>query len=215
MMAKKKGKKGENSSLKKKAESYGPSFGAGSYTGPVVSKLRLRDEQCSTALISNASTVTILSTTNTLGVSYGSGAVSGFNDFADFAAVWDAYRVLAMEVIFLVDNTNSAAINTVMVAVCDYDDSGTLSSILSGSSYDSAEFFNFPGSSSVTTPSKALKYAKWRANSPDLMQFSTTAGAPTKTGAIKTFWSTTANVNANTNIALVIHRALVQFRGRD
>lgn len=212
-----KNKKGKRKSRREaQSGANGPPVTAQIYKGPVITTKRSEDLQLITAVLSNVTTIVILNTQTSIGVILSSDC-HGWSQFVNYN-VYDAYRVLAMEIEYLptLSGTGLGATGFLPITcccVCDYDDAtANLSTIQGASNYESFKSFCC-GNTIVGT--KTWKYSKWKANGADLMQFSTVAGAPTKVGSIKTLFSSGSAATSNCTVGTLVQRALVQFRGRN
>lgn len=195
--------------------SFGPSVSSTRFIGNIDTFDRQRDLQLITAVIVGTTTVTI----NT-GQTDASGQISSdchsTGEFPTYYSnIYDAYRVLAMDVLVQPALSGGAGASMVLPCglgfACDYDDAGAGATTMSAlSQYDS---FKIVTIGNFTTP-QLPTYKRWRANGADLMQWGTTTAAPTKVGSIRWVAETSTSPGSNSNVCKLITRYLVQFRGR-
>jgi len=200
MPNKKKNSKKNRSKKNKRGVLQGPPSAAQSYNGPY--RLPRISMNMDTTVVEMSNVFQITSS--------GSGAfgnvvgnnLASFLDNTNFTAVWDEWRCLSLEVIF-VPIVDGGSIATLAYSTCygviDNDNSAALTAITSAVDYASVKPFSLNKRMSL----------KWKMSSSEDSAFINNAG--TATVWFKYFGT---GLTASINYGSLIAKALFQFRGR-
>jgi hypothetical protein len=128
---------------------------------------------------------------------------SGCQNWADYAAVWDQYRVIASRLVYVPSNkygkTSSSPVCVPGFIVVDRDSSSALTGYSESAGYASNKFVSLEEKFS----------AEWHMATTEEGLFTTTA-SPVTDGAFLLFWS---GLTVSTEYGRIVTQYRVQFRG--
>jgi len=200
MPNKKNNSKKKSSRKNKRGVLQGPPSAVQSYTGPYRLPRISKNMDTTVVEMSNVFQITTNGSGNFANV-IGNNLAS-FLDNTNFTAVWDEWRCLSLECIF-VPIAQGGTISTIAYSTCygviDNDNSAALTAVTSAVDYASVKAF----------PLNQKMSLKWKMNGTEDAAFLNNAG--TATVWFKYFGT---GLTASINYGSVITKALFQFRGR-
>lgn len=136
---------------------------------------------------------------------------SGSSEWSSCQALFDSYRVLAMELKFIpASYVGTGLTGGTLLIVSDYEDATALASQAAALQYDSVQLRNI---GTTTNPSAVgWRYGPWKARGNNMLWSSTLTGMFTQAvGSIK---CRADSLTATTGYGAIVLYWLVQFRGR-
>jgi len=196
-------KKRSNKKGKKAGNTDGPASTTLTYRGPVIPPRVQAQEQLVLKVLSLA-TVVSSNGSGIINNTFGLQNPSSFSGWANFAAIFDEYRVLATVIQWIPSNGYNKVIATQtcltpLYVVLDRDSVTTIASTSQACGYDSVKAFDLE---------RPFKYAKYKMSGSREATFITTA-SPTNLGAYA-LWSN--NLTASLQYGTIFMQMLVQFR---
>jgi len=142
--------------------------------------------------------------------------MTGLTGWADYAALYDEYRVLAFQVEYFPTNRYTKATTSCVpgFAVIDRDSNGALTSTSQALGYASCRVMSLeePWTDATEYRGSSIPALKWNMNGGVEEAGWTTTAAPVSAtrGAIKTWFT---GETASISYGIVLQRMMVQFRG--
>ena len=202
-------KKKQNKSGGVQSRPQGPPADATLYTGPCIGVCRRSDEILTCMEFRYITGLTTGGVVTILNPVF-SNDCTGAAEWSSVSALWDSYRVLAMEIAFFpAAYTGTAMTGASMMCVMDYEDNTALASQTAALQYDSVQFRTIGTS---TNPAEVgWRYGIWRASGSGLMKWNSMGSAPSSLGSIK---CRADSLTASTGYGAIVLYWLVQLRGR-
>ena len=187
---------------KNKGSNTNPADSVIVYNGPVKAPRAAAERATISTYVSWAPTTLVTSAGGVINTVY-SDDISTANDYASLAAVWDEYRVLAMEIRYCPITRYTGTLNPLFpgFVLIDRDDATAIASASLAANYESADLVM------LTDPWKKVV----KMGGVEDAQFTTTA-TPVARSWIKLRFD---NSTVSASVGVVHQFALVQFRGRD
>lgn len=179
-----------------------PASSATTYRGPV--RLPLQIAQNQTYNVNLMTTTSLVSTAGGVISAVIANNFNGMNESSSFATIYDEYRVLAAEYVFIFNNNNtynSSLLQAPLITVVDRDNATALASVAAAFNYESAVLHSSGQNFTRTV----------RMHSVEDAAFVTTSPGTNVTWWLKMYGTGFSN---SINYATVFARFLVQFRGR-
>jgi len=179
-----------------------PRSSATTYNGPVALPFALSQNQ--TYNVNLCSTTSLVSSAGGVISAVISNSLSSMNENASFMAIYDEYRVLAMECTFIWNNNNTFSASLAQapfITVIDRDSNGAISTVAAAFNFESAKLHSSGQNFKRTA----------RMHSVEDAAFLTCTPGTTSTFYIKTYGT---GFTVSTNYATIFTKFLVQFRGR-
>lgn len=191
--------------------SQGPPVSSLAYSGPCIGAIRSKDDVLVCMEFREIASITTGGGVTTYSAAFANDP-TGVPEWSSIAALFDGFRVLAMEIRYIpASYTGTALTGATLLCVLDYEDTTVLASQTAALQYDSVAFRNI---GTTTDPLKVgWTFGPWRAKGSNLMMFNpVSATVPTQNrGSIK---FRADSLTASTGYGAVVCYRLVQLRGR-
>jgi len=179
-----------------------PASSVTTYSGPVA--LPFSRAQNQTYNVNLCSTTSLVSSAGGVISAVISNSLSSMNENASFMAIFDEYRVLAMECHFIWNNNNTFSASLAQapfITVIDRDSNGAISTVAAAFNFESAVLHSSGQNFKRTARMHSVEDAAFQTSTP---------------GTGSTFYLKTygTGFTVSTNYATIFTKFLVQFRGR-